>query len=79
MKEDDVLGKKLIRGSRIPWNKQKGFFEILRCNSAVLGLSELEFTTKVAQAIESASKKPPVIWLEGQALRRMYYIFYRYP
>lgn len=34
--------------------------------AAVLGLSQLEFTTKVAQALEAAAKKPPVIWLEGQ-------------
>jgi len=34
--------------------------------AALFGISELEFTTKIAEAIERASKKPSVIWLEGQ-------------
>ncbi|MBW1742671.1 MAG: Ni,Fe-hydrogenase small subunit, partial [Deltaproteobacteria bacterium] len=34
--------------------------------AAVLGLSELEFATKVSEALAAAASKPPVIWLEGQ-------------
>lgn len=53
------------------WLKAKGisrreFIRYCAATAAVLGLSELEFTTRVVQALGSASKKPPVIWLEGQ-------------
>lgn len=34
--------------------------------AALFGISHAEFTRKVAYALERASKKPPVIWLEGQ-------------
>jgi hydrogenase small subunit len=45
---------------------RRDFFKYCAATAAVLGLSELEFTTRVAQALASAAKKPPVIWLEGQ-------------
>jgi len=45
---------------------RREFIKYCAATAAVLGLSELEFTAKVAQALEGASKKPPVIWLEGQ-------------
>jgi hydrogenase small subunit len=45
---------------------RREFIKYCAATAAVLGLSELEFTAKVAQALESAAKKPPVIWLEGQ-------------
>lgn len=53
------------------WLEVKGvsrreFMKYCAGMAAVLGLSQLEFTTKVAQALETAAKKPPVIWLEGQ-------------
>lgn len=34
--------------------------------AAVLGLSELEFASKVTEVLAAAQAKPPVIWLEGQ-------------
>lgn len=53
------------------WLKVKGvsrreFIKYCAATAAVLGLSELEFTTRVAHALEAATKKPLVIWLEGQ-------------
>lgn len=45
---------------------RREFLKYCAATAAALGLSELEFTTKVAQALEAASEKPPVIWLEGQ-------------
>ncbi|HUU40036.1 MAG TPA: hydrogenase small subunit [Desulfatiglandales bacterium] len=45
---------------------RREFVKYCAATAAVLGLSELEFTTKIVQALESAGKKPPVIWLEGQ-------------
>jgi len=66
MKEDDVLGKKLTRVVESHGINRRDFLKYCAATAAVLGLSELEFTTKVAQAIEAASKKPPLIWLEGQ-------------
>jgi hydrogenase small subunit len=66
MKEDDVLGKKLTKVVESHGINRRDFLKYCAATAAVLGLSELEFTTKVAQAIEAASKKPPLIWLEGQ-------------
>jgi hydrogenase small subunit len=34
--------------------------------AAVLGLSEMEFVSKVSEVLASTSGKPPVVWLEGQ-------------
>jgi len=53
------------------WLEMRGvsrreFLKYCTATAAVLGLSELHFTTRVVQALESAAKKPPVIWLEGQ-------------
>ncbi len=45
---------------------RREFIKYCAATAAVLGLSELEFTAKVAEALAAASKKPPVIWLEGQ-------------
>lgn len=45
---------------------RRDFLKYCTAMAAVLGLSEFEFATKVAQAMQSASKKPPVLWLEGQ-------------
>jgi hydrogenase small subunit len=45
---------------------RREFLKYCTATAAVLGLSELGFATRIADALESASKKPPVIWLEGQ-------------
>jgi hydrogenase small subunit len=66
MKKGDILGKKLTRVVESHGINRRDFLKYCAATAAVLGLSELEFTTRVAQAIEAASKKPPLIWLEGQ-------------
>lgn len=45
---------------------RREFLKYCSATAAVLGLSELELTAKLARALERAPKKPPVIWLEGQ-------------
>ncbi|OFY44461.1 MAG: hypothetical protein A2Z69_01525 [Bacteroidetes bacterium RBG_13_44_24] len=66
MKEGDVLSDKLLDGLESHGINRRDFLKYCAATAAVLGLSELEFTTRVAHAIEAASKKPAVIWLEGQ-------------
>jgi hydrogenase small subunit len=66
MEEGDILSKELLDKLEIHGISRRYFLKYCAATAAVLGLSELEFTTRVAQALESASKKPPVIWLEGQ-------------
>lgn len=66
MKNVDVLGQKLLKELRLNGISRRDFLKYCATTAAVLGLSEFEFTTKVAHAIETSSKKPPVIWLEGQ-------------
>lgn len=66
MKNADVLGQKLLKKLRLNGISRRDFLKYCATTAAVLGLSEFEFTTKVAHAIETSSKKPPVIWLEGQ-------------
>jgi len=45
---------------------RRDFLKYSAVAAALFGISEFEFTSKIAQAIASSSKKPPVIWLEGQ-------------
>ena len=45
---------------------RRDFLRYSAAMAALFGISEFEFTTKVAQAMQGASKKPPVLWLEGQ-------------
>ena len=66
MKEGDVLNKQLLNKLELRGISRRDFLKYCAATAAVLGLSELEFTTKIAHAIETASKKPAVIWLEGQ-------------
>jgi len=66
MKEEEVLSDKLLDRLEIQGINRRDFLKYCAVTAAVLGLSELEFTTRVAQAIEATSKKPAVIWLEGQ-------------
>lgn len=66
MKEGDVLSKNLIKVVESHGIKRRDFLKYCAAMAAVLGVSQFEFTTKVAHALEAASKKPAVIWLEGQ-------------
>ena len=66
MKEGDVGEQKLIEIVKSHGINRRDFLKYCAVTAAALGLSELEFTTKIAQAFEAVSKKPPLIWLEGQ-------------
>lgn len=66
MKDEVFLSGKFLETVESHGINRRDFLKYCAATAAVLGLSELEFTTKVAQALEAASKKPPVIWLEGQ-------------
>jgi hydrogenase small subunit len=58
--------KELTQCLEVKGISRREFIKYCAATAAVLGLSELEFTAKVARALEAASEKPPVIWLEGQ-------------
>ncbi|NWF76636.1 MAG: hydrogenase small subunit [Nitrospirae bacterium] len=45
---------------------RRDFLKYCAATAALFGISELEFTSKVVHAMETSSKKPPVLWLEGQ-------------
>ena len=45
---------------------RRDFMKYCATTAAVLGLSELEFATKVSEVLAAAAAKPPVVWLEGQ-------------
>jgi hydrogenase small subunit len=45
---------------------RRDFLKLCGGVTAAVGLSDLFAVEKVAQALEAAAKKPPVIWLEGQ-------------
>jgi hydrogenase small subunit len=64
--KENVLSKKLERELELHGISRRDFLKYCATTAAVLGLSELEFTTKVAQAMESSSKKPAVMWIAGQ-------------
>lgn len=54
--------------SKIGGISRRDFMKYCASTAAVLGLSKLEFASKVSGAVSAAStsNKPPVIWLEGQ-------------
>ncbi|MEW6067007.1 MAG: hydrogenase small subunit [Nitrospirota bacterium] len=66
MKKDGILNKQLLKELNFHGISRRDFLKYCATTAAILGLSELEFTTKIAHALETSSKKPPVIWLEGQ-------------
>src|SRR3989304_118620 len=67
MKEEDILSKELERELELHGINRRDFLKYCATTAAVLGISELEFTSGVAHAMETASKKPPVVWFAGQA------------
>jgi hydrogenase small subunit len=64
--KDDVLSEGLTKVVESHGINRRDFLKYCAATAAVLGLSEFEFATKVAQAMQAASKKPAVLWLEGQ-------------
>ncbi len=68
MKEKDILSKDLERELKLHGVSRRDFLKYCATTAAVLGLSEFEFTTGLAHALEKpTSGKPAVLWLEGQA------------
>jgi hydrogenase small subunit len=68
MKGKDILSKDLARELKAYGVSRRDFLKYCATTAAVLGLSEFEFTTKLAQALEKpTSGKPAVMWLEGLA------------
>lgn len=61
-----VLSKSLETELELKGVSRRDFLKYCAATAAVLGLSEFQFMSGLAEAIESASKKPKVIWLEGQ-------------
>ena len=65
--KEDIAVEKLLNVVELHGIDRRDFLKYCAATAALFGLSEFEFTTKVAHAVESASKKPPVVWIEGQA------------
>ncbi len=66
MRKKDVLSKRLLSKLEMSGLSRRDFLKYCATTAAILGISELELTSKIVHAMESSSKKPPVIWLEGQ-------------
>jgi len=66
MKEEFILSKDLETELELKGVSRRDFLKYCTATAALFGLSEFEFTAGIARAMETASKKPPVIWLEGQ-------------
>jgi len=45
---------------------RRDFMKYCATTAAVLGLSEVDFVSKVSEVLAAAGKKPPVIWIAGQ-------------
>src|SRR4030042_3804195 len=65
--DDFLLNEKLFKEVESHGMDRRDFMKYCAATAALFGLSEFEFTTKVAHAIEATSKKQPVLWLEGLA------------
>jgi len=66
MKEEKLESSSLLDVFESQGVDRRDFLKYCMATAALFGISEFEFTTKLAHAVETASKKPPVIWLEGQ-------------
>jgi hydrogenase small subunit len=66
MKEGEKLSNKPLQVIESHGVSRRDFLKYSAAMAALFGISEFDFTTKIAQAMESASKKPSVVWLEGQ-------------
>jgi hydrogenase small subunit len=66
MKGERILNKNFMKIFEAQGINRRDFLKYCSVTAALFGLSELDFTTRFAHAVETASAKPPVIWLEGQ-------------
>jgi hydrogenase small subunit len=65
--KEDILSDKLTNELEIYGVSRRDFLKYCATTAAILGISELEFTSGIAHALEKpTSGKPAVIWLEGQ-------------
>jgi hydrogenase small subunit len=67
MKDELFMSDKLLELVESHGVNRRDFLKYCAATAALFGLSEFEFTSRLAYAVETASKKPPVIWIEGQA------------
>ena len=67
MKEESFVDERLLKAAESQGVNRRDFLKYCAATAALFGLSEFEFMTRVAHAIESTSKKPAVMWLEGLA------------
>jgi len=65
MKATNVLHEKLWKAFAAQGITRRDFIKYCGATAALFGLSEFEFTAKLANALEASSKKPPVMWLAG--------------
>ena len=65
--KEDVLSPKLWKVVESNGINRRDFLKYCAATAALFGLSEFDFAVKAAHALEPASKKPAVIWLEGLA------------
>lgn len=61
-----VISKEIEGFLELKGVSRREFLKYCAATAALFGISEFDFTAKVVNAMETASKKPPVIWLEGQ-------------
>jgi hydrogenase small subunit len=66
VKEEYFAGQEFLKVAESRGIDRRDFLKYCAATAAVIGLSELELAASIAHAMEGASKKPPVIWLEGQ-------------
>ncbi|MEW6585051.1 MAG: hydrogenase small subunit [Nitrospirota bacterium] len=67
MKTESILSKELIHMVESHGVSRRGFLKYCAATAALFGISELEFTAGVAEALQKTKVKPPVIWIEGLA------------
>ncbi len=59
-KDDELLDAVEARGIG-----RRDFLKICSTFAAALGLSQVPFAARIAQAVEGSAAKPPLLWLEG--------------
>jgi hydrogenase small subunit len=67
MKGEYILSKELETELELQGFNRRDFLKYCAATALLFGLSEFEFTTRLAHALEKSSGKPPVMWLEGLA------------
>jgi hydrogenase small subunit len=65
--KDDILSSRLWKVVESNGINRRDFLKYCAATAALFGLSDIEFTTKAAHALEPKSGKPAVMWLEGLA------------